>query len=227
MQGALRRREEVVFGDRVAPTVERQKKVDPALAWWSQNSKCAYQEAFRDLDRALRDFVASTKGKRKGRRLGFPKFKKRGRCRDSFRFGAGVMRCSGSTVTLSKLGTVGTHESTRRLARRQRARGAECWAVLSYLGRDGVAELVSRCCRLARRFAAQLSEADVEVLNDVVLNQAVVAFGDDRRTGEVIAAVQAEGTCWCGPTTWGGARCGSASATGRPPRPISTAAPRP
>jgi len=33
-----------------------EKKASPALAWWSENSKCAYQEAFRDLDRALRDF---------------------------------------------------------------------------------------------------------------------------------------------------------------------------
>jgi len=31
------------------------KKADPALAWWSENSKCACQEAFRDLDRALRE----------------------------------------------------------------------------------------------------------------------------------------------------------------------------
>ncbi len=61
------------------------KKADPALAWWEQNSKCAYQEAFRDLDRALREFTRSKKGERKGRRLGFPRFKKRGRCRDSFR----------------------------------------------------------------------------------------------------------------------------------------------
>ena len=49
------------------------KKADPALAWWSENSKCAYQEAFRNLDRALRDFVKSKKGQRKGKRLGFPK----------------------------------------------------------------------------------------------------------------------------------------------------------
>jgi glutamate/tyrosine decarboxylase-like PLP-dependent enzyme len=88
----------------------------------------------------------------------------------------------------------------------QRARGVECWAVLSHLGRAGVAELVSRCCQLARRFAGQLSAAGAEVLNEVVLNQVVVAFGDDRRTEEVIAAVQAEGTCWCGPTTWRGRR---------------------
>jgi putative transposase len=94
-----------------------QKKADPALAWWAQNSKCAYQEAFRDLDRALRDFTASRTGGRKGRRLGFPRFKKRGRCKDSFRF-SGVMRCAGSTVTLPRLGTIGTHESTRKLARR-------------------------------------------------------------------------------------------------------------
>ena len=94
------------------------KKIDPALAWWGENSKCAYQEAFRDLDRALRDFVKSRKGERKGRRLGFPKFKKRGKCRDSFRFGAGVMRCAGTEVTLPRLGTIRTHESTRKLARR-------------------------------------------------------------------------------------------------------------
>jgi putative transposase len=95
-----------------------EKKADPALAWWGENSKCAYQESFRDLDRALRDFIKSRKGERKGRRLGFPKFKKRGRCRDSFRFGAGVMRCERGTVTLPRLGTVKTHESTRKLARR-------------------------------------------------------------------------------------------------------------
>jgi putative transposase len=95
-----------------------QKKADPALGWWGENSKCSYQEAFRDLDRALRDFTRSRAGQRKGRRLGFPRFKKRGKCRDSFRFSTGVMRCAGSTVTLPRLGAVRTHESTRKLARR-------------------------------------------------------------------------------------------------------------
>jgi len=95
-----------------------EKKADPALAWWGENSKCAYQEAFRDLDRALRDFITAQKGQRKGKRLGFPKFKKRGKCRDSFRFGTGVMRCDRSAVTLPRLGTIRTHESTRKLARR-------------------------------------------------------------------------------------------------------------
>jgi putative transposase len=94
------------------------KKADPALAWWGQNSKCCYQEAFRDLDRALRDFIASKKGERKGRRVDFPRFKKRGRCRDSFRFSTGAIRCAGSTVTLPRVGIIRTHESTRKLARR-------------------------------------------------------------------------------------------------------------
>jgi putative transposase len=91
------------------------KKADPALAWWGENSKCAYQEAFRDLERALKDFVKSRKGERKGKRLGFPKRKKRGKCRDSFRL-TGAIRCEGSTVTLPRLGTLKTFESTEKLA---------------------------------------------------------------------------------------------------------------
>ncbi len=83
-----------------------EKKRNPELAWWSENSKCVYQEAFRNLDRALGDFSKSKKGLRKGRRLGFPRSKKKGRCRDSCRFSTGVMRCSGSTVTLPRLGTI-------------------------------------------------------------------------------------------------------------------------
>jgi putative transposase len=63
-------------------------------------------EAFRDLDRALRDFTKSRKGDRKGRRLGFPRLKKRGKCKDAFRLYGKVMRCAGSTVTLPRLGTI-------------------------------------------------------------------------------------------------------------------------
>jgi putative transposase len=93
------------------------KKADPDLAWWGENSKCAYQEAFRDLDRALKDFIKSGKGRRKGRRLRFPRFKKRGKCRDSFRL-TGMLRCERTSVTLPRLGTIRTHESTRKLARK-------------------------------------------------------------------------------------------------------------
>jgi glutamate/tyrosine decarboxylase-like PLP-dependent enzyme len=90
----------------------------------------------------------------------------------------------------------------------RRARGFTVWAALRSLGRSGVAELVERCCALARRFAERLgSEPGVEILNEVVLNQVLVHFsapdGGDLTRG-VIARVQADGTCWLGGTTWHG-----------------------
>jgi glutamate/tyrosine decarboxylase-like PLP-dependent enzyme len=88
----------------------------------------------------------------------------------------------------------------------QRARGAEVWAVLASLGRDGVSEIVGRHVALAKRFAAGLSAGGVRVLNDIRLNQVVVSFGDSSTTDAVVAAVQRGGTCWCGPTTWQGHR---------------------
>ena len=86
----------------------------------------------------------------------------------------------------------------------RRARGVEVWAALASLGRAGVANLVERTCRHAARFAAGLREAGYEVLNDVLLNQVLVSFGDDDTTRRVIAAVQEDGTCWCGGTVWHG-----------------------
>jgi glutamate/tyrosine decarboxylase-like PLP-dependent enzyme len=86
----------------------------------------------------------------------------------------------------------------------RRARGVEVWAALKSLGRSGIAELVERNCRQAARFAEGLRAAGYEVLNDVVLNQVLVSFGDAERTRQVIAAVQDEGTCWCGATVWQG-----------------------
>lgn len=88
----------------------------------------------------------------------------------------------------------------------RRARGLAVWAALRTLGRSGVADLVERCCALARRFADTLGELPgVQVLNDVVLNQVLVRFGDsDDVTWRVIAAAQAEGTSWFGGTVWKG-----------------------
>jgi glutamate/tyrosine decarboxylase-like PLP-dependent enzyme len=92
------------------------------------------------------------------------------------------------------------------LASSRRARGFATWAALRQLGRDGVADLVTRCCHLARRFAAGLAAGGLEVVNDVVLNQVLVAVGDHDTTERVIAAIQADGTCWLGGTTWRGRR---------------------
>jgi glutamate/tyrosine decarboxylase-like PLP-dependent enzyme len=86
----------------------------------------------------------------------------------------------------------------------RRARAVDVWAALAFLGRDGLAALVDRCCRHAARLAEALWNAGHEVLNDVTLNQVLVAFGSAERTRQVVAAIQEDGVCWCGGTTWQG-----------------------
>jgi glutamate/tyrosine decarboxylase-like PLP-dependent enzyme len=86
----------------------------------------------------------------------------------------------------------------------RRARGVEIWAALSALGRTGIAELIEQSCEHAKHFARALPAAGFAVLNDVVLNQVLVSFGDAQRTLRVIKAIQDDGTCWCGVTIWHG-----------------------
>ncbi|MBI3707607.1 MAG: aspartate aminotransferase family protein, partial [Proteobacteria bacterium] len=86
----------------------------------------------------------------------------------------------------------------------RRARGVDVWAALRSLGRGGLAALIERCCRHAARFAEGLRAAGYDVLNDVVLNQVLVSFGDAATTNRVIAGLQRDGTCWCGGTVWQG-----------------------
>jgi glutamate/tyrosine decarboxylase-like PLP-dependent enzyme len=115
----------------------------------------------------------------------------------------GAVRDSGNLVA----------ESSRR------SRAFSVYAALRELGRDGLTDLVDRCCALARRMADGLRDAPgVTILNDVVLNQVLVRFAPPTAPGEpepdgaavdgftqdVIAAVQQDGTCWLGGTTWHG-----------------------
>lgn len=88
----------------------------------------------------------------------------------------------------------------------RRARAVELWAALCFLGRRGIGDQIERTCTLAARFADGLRRAGHEVLNDVVLNQVLVAFGPGDLTDRVIKAIQDGGTCWCGGTTWRGRR---------------------
>src|SRR6185312_15010607 len=80
----------------------------------------------------------------------------------------------------------------------QRARGAEVWAVLAALGRAGVSRLVAGHVALARRFASGLAAGGLDILNEVRLNQVMAACADAAATDRMIAALQREGTCWCG-----------------------------
>jgi glutamate/tyrosine decarboxylase-like PLP-dependent enzyme len=86
----------------------------------------------------------------------------------------------------------------------RRARGVELWAALKSLGRSGLCALIERTCSLAKRFESGLRAAGFQVLNDVVINQVLVSFGDAATTREVIGRIQEDGTCWCGATEWQG-----------------------
>ena len=88
----------------------------------------------------------------------------------------------------------------------RRARGFAVYAAVRSLGRAGIAQVVERCCEHARAFAAELAdEPGVEILNDVVLNQILVRFGnDDAVTNDVLARVREDGTCFMSGTAWNG-----------------------
>jgi glutamate/tyrosine decarboxylase-like PLP-dependent enzyme len=94
----------------------------------------------------------------------------------------------------------------------RRARGFATWAMIKYLGREGIAAMVERHCRLARRIANSLAtEPGLRVLNEVVLNQVIVRFGTDELsevgdhlTRETIQYIQADGTCFMGGAVWRG-----------------------
>jgi glutamate/tyrosine decarboxylase-like PLP-dependent enzyme len=88
----------------------------------------------------------------------------------------------------------------------QRARGAETWAILASQGRNGLAAIIDRTCDRAADFARRLEAVGAELLSPVVLNQALVRFDDDATTDAVISAVQRDGECWAGATTWHGKR---------------------
>ncbi|HYE84926.1 MAG TPA: aminotransferase class V-fold PLP-dependent enzyme [Vicinamibacterales bacterium] len=85
----------------------------------------------------------------------------------------------------------------------RRARVLPIYALFRAIGADGIANIIHRNCALARRMAARLArEEGVAILNDIALNQVLVRFKDDGTTRDVIARVQAEGTCWAGGTVW-------------------------
>lgn len=88
----------------------------------------------------------------------------------------------------------------------RRARAVPIYAALRSLGRSGVAELVDRNCAGARRMAERLAAVPgVRIVNDVVLNQVLVELpGGDDANKAAVAAIQRDGTCWLGGTTWDG-----------------------
>jgi len=113
---------------------------------------------------------------------------------------AAAMSASADYLTGDDGGLTRTPEMSRR------GRQVPVYAALRHLGRSGIAELVERCCAHARRLAAAMEALDgAAVLNDVVLNQVLVRFGDgDAETARVVEAVQRGGEAWLGGTVWHG-----------------------
>lgn len=93
---------------------------DTAAPWWADNSKEAYNTGLDNLARALDAWAKSRNGIRKGPKIGFPRFKSKSRCRPAVRFTTGCIRLDADShhVTLPRLGTIKTHEPTRKVARR-------------------------------------------------------------------------------------------------------------
>jgi glutamate/tyrosine decarboxylase-like PLP-dependent enzyme len=113
--------------------------------------------------------------------------------------------CAAMAVSADYLPTSGQRQPDAYVPEMsRRARGVEVWAALKSLGKEGLADLVERCCRYADYFAKGLQAAGYEILNDVTLNQVLVSFGNDDLTRKVIAAIQAGGICWCGGTIFKG-----------------------
>ena len=116
----------------------------------------------------------------------------------------GAMASTADYIPANESDVVWGLEATPEFSRR--ARGVPLYAALRALGRDGLTDLVDRCCDHAQRIAARLDEDDrVEILNDVVLNQVLVRFaGSDEVTDAVIDRIQHEGTCWASGSRWEG-----------------------
>lgn len=95
-------------------------------------------------------------------------------------------------------------QKNRTLEFSRRARGVAIWAALRSLGRDGVAALVERHCRQAGRLAEGLRAAGFTILNDVVLNQVLIATAEDGRMARIREAATQTGQIWFGATQWQG-----------------------
>ncbi|HXQ56057.1 MAG TPA: helix-turn-helix domain-containing protein, partial [Actinomycetes bacterium] len=78
--------------------------------WWAENSKEAYSSGLDGLARALQNWSSSRSGRRRGRRMGFPTWKKKSRSRDTCRFTTGAIRVSSDRkhIQLPRIGVLKT-----------------------------------------------------------------------------------------------------------------------
>lgn len=127
-------------------------------------------------------------------------------------YDCGVILCSDPTALTHALHQQGSYIQTSEARdsmiytpdMSRRARGIELWACLAFLGKSGIAELVSLLHQHAKYFAHQAQKSGFEVLNDVVFNQVILTCGTNEITKNVLKHIQNSGITWCGGAKWMG-----------------------
>jgi putative transposase len=157
-------------------------QVKPTAApWWGEVSKEAFNTGLDTLSRALNNWQASRSGDRKGRRVGFPRFKSRNRSRMSVRFTTGAIRIEADRrhVVLPRLGRIRTVESTRKLARRIEAGSARILsATVTYAGSRWFCSFQVEVCRATGRPAHVPRAAGTVGVDAGVKHLAVLSTGE-------------------------------------------------
>ncbi|HKE99613.1 MAG TPA: IS607 family element RNA-guided endonuclease TnpB [Actinomycetes bacterium] len=153
---------------------------DEVAPWWPENSKEAYNSGLDGLARALKNFSDGRSGKRKGPRVGFPRFRKRGRTKAAVRFTTGTIRVEADRkhVTLPRLGALRTHESTRKLARRLEAGSARILSAT--VSRTGGRWFVSFTCQVTRTVPARAARPPRVVAADAGVTQLLTLSTGER-----------------------------------------------
>ncbi|MHB1525523.1 MAG: IS607 family element RNA-guided endonuclease TnpB, partial [Candidatus Dormibacteria bacterium] len=150
------------------------KKGKDGVPWWAEVSKCVPQEAFRDLERGMRAFWESRAGKRPGFKIHFPRFKKKGRCRDSFRL-TGSIHLHSSCVTLPRIGTVRTLEDASRWVERMAQGGVRVTSAT--VSREADRWFVSLAVEVERALPAHPAAGDTIGVDLGVLALATLSDG--------------------------------------------------
>lgn len=167
-------------------------------AWVGENFVGSYQAALRDAAKAWQDFFDSLTGKRKGRKLGRPRFKKKGKARDSFQVHGDTLRMAGAKkITLPKIGTItvmSDHSAHPAMTRSRRRAAA---GMTRHMGNRRRSDHLWRHMRKSAQNAAALAAVLRQAGAGLSLAQAVTALGaeaDARATARAEALLAAAGT---------------------------------
>ncbi len=84
----------------------------------------------------------------------------------------------------------------------KRSRAIELWATMKYLGKNGIDEMITTFHKRAKQLESGLEKIGLQIINDVVFNQVLVAGDSDKETTKILEHIQKSGECWLGGSTW-------------------------